>query len=356
MPEQYSEEQIQAKIAERRAKTEQMRKKKWRKSLLQVIAVLLAIIVLVFLVIFGVRYTIRRMNEAAEQQAAAQQAEQTQPPETVMNPIEETEPSGDGPSWSTTPDETEPAEPTPEEPGETGEPEETGEPVEEQEPEEPPAPAQPDLGEEDEAEIAPGAHSDVVIFVDAGRGYSDHGCTSDYLNGGENYESQINLAMAKLVAQRLREYGFTVKMTHTTNAIPAGEAEDYALDQLTRVDMANSSGTYLYLSLHCDNFPDNEKASGTRLYYCTDRKGSSAFADSLAASARNSFGTAPKIAGYATDRAFIVTSQITCPSVLVEMGFVTNKTDAENLLDENWRSKMADALAGGVIAYFEAYH
>ena len=356
MPEPYSEDQIQARIAERRAKTEQMRKKQWRKSLLQVIAVLLAVIVLVFLVIFGVRYTIRRMNEAAQNQATVQQPD-SEPPETVMNPIEETEPSGQGPSWSTTPEDAEPAEtvpeePVPEEPGENGE---SGEETQPTEPEEPPAPAQLALGEEPEVEIAPGAHADTVIFVDAGRGYSDHGCTSDYLNGGENYESQINLAMAKLVAQRLREYGFTVKMTHTTNVIPDGEAADYALEPLARVEMANSEACYLYLSLQCDNFPANENASGTRLYYCTDRNGSAAFAEALAASARSSFGTSPRIAGYATDRAFILTSQVTCPSVLVELGFVTNQGDAENLLDEDWRAQMADALANGVIAYYEAH-
>lgn len=359
MPDQYTDDQIQAKIAERRAKTEEQRKRKKRRSLIQILCAFAALIVLVVAVVFGIRYTLSRMKANAPADNPDQTI-QTDPEENPpMNPIEETEPNGEGPSWNTHPEDEQQPDDTENPPEENPEdnPDQTSEPGEEN-PDgtgtEPDTPAEPELGEEAEMEIAPGRFSDTVIVVDAGRGYSDHGCTSDYLNHSENYESQINLAVAKLVAQRLREYGFTVLMTHTTNAIPEGE-ETHELDQLTRVDMANDAGSYLYLSLHCDNFPDNEKASGTRLYYCTDRNGSARYADSLAASVRDEMGTAPRIAGYATDQAFIVTSQVTCPSVLVELGFVTNPRDAENLLDETWRGRIASALAAGVIAYFESH-
>ena len=357
MPDQYTDDQIQAKIAERRAKTEEQRKRNKRRSLIQILCAFAALIVLVVAIVFGVRYTVSRMK-ANSPSSNPDQTLQNDPAENPpMNPIEETEPNGEGPSWNTLPEdgqqpeETDPA--TEDNPEENTDPEH-GEENSDDPGTDPDTPALPELGEEAEMEIAPGRFSDTVIVVDAGRGYSDHGCTSDYLNHSENYESQINLAVAKLVAQRLREYGFTVLMTHTTNVIPEGE-ETHELDQLTRVEMSNDAGSFLYLSLHCDNFPDNEKASGTRLYYCTDRNGSARYADSLAASVRDEMGTAPRIAGYATDQAFIVTSQVTCPSVLVELGFVTNPRDAENLLDETWRGRIASALAGGVISYFESH-
>lgn len=352
MPDQFSDDQINERIAERRAKTEQMRRKNQRRSLLQVIAVLLGLALVIVLIILGIRHAVKRMGTPTSNEAPTSQQS-----DLAMNPIEE-EPEGS--SWNTgsedeepepqTPDQNPDAEPEEQNPEENPEQTPTEDP-EENEPTEPAEPAGPELGEEPEEQFEAGAHAGTLIVVDAGRGYSDHGCSSDYL--GEHYESQINLAVAKLVAAKLRQAGYTVLMTHSTNHIPDGEAEDYALDQLSRVELANTNQCAVYLSLHCDNFPDNEKASGTRLYYCTDVNGSAAFADALSAGTRQIMGAAPRIAGYGTDQAFVVTSQVEAPSVLVEMGFVTNQRDAENLLSADWREQLAQALSSGVIAYLE---
>jgi N-acetylmuramoyl-L-alanine amidase len=40
------------------------------------------------------------------------------------------------------------------------------------------------------------------------------------------------------------------------------------------------------------------------------------------------------------------------PSVLVELGYVSNKTDMENLLSENWRSRTAGSMAQAIDAFF----
>jgi N-acetylmuramoyl-L-alanine amidase len=41
------------------------------------------------------------------------------------------------------------------------------------------------------------------------------------------------------------------------------------------------------------------------------------------------------------------------PSVLVELGFVTDKAEAKLLLDEAYQKKMADALARGIQGYLK---
>lgn len=313
-------------IARRRAKTEELRKKRRRQVLTISVVLVLAIALLAVAGVFVIHAISGRGSAPSDSQNTAN----AQPPQVIQAdlPGNDAQPGGDS-----APD----AQPDSAAPDAPDAPD-----AEMQEP------AQPD-----DAMGAAGRYSDTIIFVDPGRGYSDHGCTSDLLGGVWEYE--INLAVARRVADALAAYGFTVALTHDTNDIPASEGEDYTLDQLSRVRMATAARCDLYLSLHCDNFPDNPSASGTRLYYCTDVDGSGAFADALSAALEAGMGAAPRISGRSEEESFIVTSQIPAPSVLVEMGFVTNAQDAQNLLSDDWRDQFAQALTGGVIAYFTDY-
>ena len=50
--------------------------------------------------------------------------------------------------------------------------------------------------------------------------------------------------------------------------------------------------------------------------------------------------------------AFKVLKAPDIPSVLVELGYVSNKTDMENLLSDNWRSRTAGSMAQAIDAFF----
>jgi N-acetylmuramoyl-L-alanine amidase len=50
--------------------------------------------------------------------------------------------------------------------------------------------------------------------------------------------------------------------------------------------------------------------------------------------------------------AFKVLKQTDAPSVLVELGYISNQTDEEQMLTPEWQSKVADAVAGAVQIYF----
>ena len=52
------------------------------------------------------------------------------------------------------------------------------------------------------------------------------------------------------------------------------------------------------------------------------------------------------------DSAYYVIRTCHVPSVLIEMGFVSNKTDAENMLSEEWRQTFAEGIANGLHTYF----
>jgi N-acetylmuramoyl-L-alanine amidase len=50
--------------------------------------------------------------------------------------------------------------------------------------------------------------------------------------------------------------------------------------------------------------------------------------------------------------AFVVLKSATVPSVLIELGFVTNETDADQLKSESWRDKVSDSILTAVDNYF----
>lgn len=49
--------------------------------------------------------------------------------------------------------------------------------------------------------------------------------------------------------------------------------------------------------------------------------------------------------------AFVVTKRADMPSILIEMGFASNKDDAANLLDPEWRETFVSAVADGIGDY-----
>jgi N-acetylmuramoyl-L-alanine amidase len=51
---------------------------------------------------------------------------------------------------------------------------------------------------------------------------------------------------------------------------------------------------------------------------------------------------------------FYVLRHTTMPAALVEVGFVTGAQDAPRLADPAWQERMAQAIAAGILRYFQA--
>ena len=86
----------------------------------------------------------------------------------------------------------------------------------------PPVTAPPDVGKTTtEPATRPRHHGRRLVVVDAGHGGVDNGMTGPIGGGPKIYEKYITLAVAKLVAQDLREAGVDVLMTRTTDTLIA---------------------------------------------------------------------------------------------------------------------------------------
>ena len=208
------------------------------------------------------------------------------------------------------------------------------------------------------------------VMIDPGHGFDDIGTSSELL--GDVNEATINLDIALRVREFLSEHKeIAVLMTHDDNAvdgrISAADGGEPPLNNLVlltpedRAVLANGQDIDLFVSLHCDSIPDKPEISGMRSYYYDsgDTVGArDAGAEALATNIANQFGLKmgddapiPMVKTMTDDNAFYVIKNIDVPSVLCEVGFVTNQTDAKQMLDETWRQAAAEAIVNGIIEY-----
>ena len=201
---------------------------------------------------------------------------------------------------------------------------------------------------------------EICIVVDAGHGLGDVGALNEE-NLGDVTEADINFAIASLLCGKLEAKGYTVIMSHDGVTKPETEYDDgedtYGPSE--RADFSNSTAADLFISIHCDSFTSNADVYGTRLYYASGTPNATKLdkelAEALADEIDDSFPSDKEVILKAMDEstAYTVLYKTTVPSVLVECGFITNKGDAEKLLDSVWQEKFATALADGVDEYFE---
>lgn len=220
-----------------------------------------------------------------------------------------------------------------------------------------------------------------VVVLDPGHGGIDNGTQS----GGESEKSLV-LSFGLALRDRLEKAGkYRVVMTRSDDTfIPLND----------RVKMARSLSAALFVSIHADALPRGEgEAHGATVYTLSD-KASDAEAQRLA----DSENRADAIAGVnlteePTDVAdilieltqretrtfsnrfarlvaaemkttarmhkhplksagFRVLKAPDVPSVLIELGYVSNKDDLQQLLSENWRSRTVGAVAQAIDGFF----
>ncbi|TCS08465.1 MULTISPECIES: N-acetylmuramoyl-L-alanine amidase [unclassified Rhizobium] len=224
------------------------------------------------------------------------------------------------------------------------------------------------------------APGDFVIAVDAGHGGIDTGAIGV---DTKTAEKQVTLAFAKALADRLnREPGIKAFLTRD---------DDEFLSLSQRVLIARQNHAGLFISLHADTLKQKD-IRGSTVYTISDkasdklaadlaerenlsdqiagketvaeppevadilldltRRETQAFSISLAenvlASFKDQVGTINNPHRHA---GFRVLQAPDVPSILLELGFLSNVDDEKLLLDDNWRRKMADLLTDAVKRY-----
>ncbi|MGI8315793.1 N-acetylmuramoyl-L-alanine amidase [Halobacillus mangrovi] len=178
-----------------------------------------------------------------------------------------------------------------------------------------------------------------TIAIDAGHGGHDGGATANGL-----LEKEVNLDVAKRVRDYLSNSNINVVMTRD---------DDSFLELDERVDNAVGHGADTFVSIHSNAYP-NESVSGVETFYSSAALSGRAydsyklahFIQNRVVEAMNSNDRGVK------DVPYRVIHATPLPSALIELGFLTNDSDASKLGSSWYRDRAAKAIYLGVIDYY----
>lgn len=180
---------------------------------------------------------------------------------------------------------------------------------------------------------------DFLIILDPGHGGEDEGCSHENIR-----EKDINLQIAHIVKEKLKTLGYQVRMTRT---------EDETLSLEERVWIANEAQADLYISIHQNTCERKAAAvSGVEVWYNAAKAetGSERLAKLIEKEVL--LYSEARERELVTDESLYVIRETDMPACLVETGFLSNKTERELLITEEYQDKIAKGIAMGIDLYF----
>ncbi len=172
-----------------------------------------------------------------------------------------------------------------------------------------------------------------VVVIDPGHGGPDPGAVGI----GGLRETDIVLDISQQVTSLLEQQGITVVLTRN------GE---YDLGLEPRVQMAERANATIFVSIHANAMPANRSdINGVETYYYDTGK---QLAQVIHQTILEDTGARDRRVRQAR---FYVIRRTSMPAVLLEVGFVTGVEDAAQLRSPAYRSRMAAAIARGILRY-----
>ena len=186
----------------------------------------------------------------------------------------------------------------------------------------------------------------VRIVIDAGHGGIDGGTTS--VTGV--LEKELNLQIAKRLEKLLLLLGQRPEMTRTTEDSVATEGntirEQKRSDLRNRLDLINRSPNTILVSIHQNHYPDS-RYTGPQVFHAADEQ-SRGFAQSLQQRFNDALGTRRECKK--SDGVYLM-SNLRCPGVLVECGFLSSYEEEGKLRTPEHQKKLCCILAAGLMEY-----
>ena len=157
-------------------------------------------------------------------------------------------------------------------------------------------------------------------------------------------EYETTLAIGLKLMRILTEQGATVVITRTTN--------DVMLTNIDRAKMLNNAGVEIALQLHCNSVKSSTKEGLSGYIRTTGDWVEESRAMSKALCAEMSAATGAVNLGVKVYNDYMSLNWTTTPSVLLEMGYLSNKKEDYLLASDDYRELMALGISEGLCRYF----
>ncbi len=186
-----------------------------------------------------------------------------------------------------------------------------------------------------------------VVVLDAGHGGNDPGKVG--VDG--SLEKDINLNLVYKLKEMLEAADVTVILTRQEDSglYQDSDANKKRADMKARCELIEESQADLVVSIHQNSY-HNEEVKGAQVFYYTSSEEGQKLARQIEESFRDVIGEENTRQAKANAEYYLLL-HTSCPTAIVECGFLSNWEEAERLQDEGYQDKLAWAIHLGVLAY-----
>lgn len=190
-----------------------------------------------------------------------------------------------------------------------------------------------------------------TVIVDAGHGGFDGGAVAD----DGTPEKDINLKIALKLAEMLRLHGFSVILTRRDDSGTETDPTDSIAnrkksDMTERLNIINSNPDAVFVSIHLNKFTTSS-ARGAQVFYSPNDERSALLGLAIQQTVAGLLQPENTRTIKKGTKSTYLLYRAKIPAVIVECGFLSNKTELELLKSEEYQSKMAFAILCGILNY-----
>lgn len=186
-----------------------------------------------------------------------------------------------------------------------------------------------------------------IVVLDAGHGGVDPG----KVGVGNVLEKDINLTIVLKLREYLQANGVTVYLTREGDEglYTETDSNKKTADMRARCAMIEEIAPDLVVSIHQNSYSSSSACGPQIFYYKTSEKG-----QRLAAILQERLNAMPECMDQRTIKAnsdYYLLLNVSCPIVIAETGFLSNKTETQMLATEAYQDRLAWELCLGVLEY-----
>ncbi|MBR6701102.1 MAG: N-acetylmuramoyl-L-alanine amidase CwlD [Firmicutes bacterium] len=191
----------------------------------------------------------------------------------------------------------------------------------------------------------------ITIVVDPGHGGIDGGAESS----GGICEKDINLAISMKVKEKAEEEGWYVLMTREEDTGLYSEEKGSIRskkneDLKKRQEIINNSGADAAVSIHLNSYP-SQQVKGAQTFYSSSSEEGKVLAELIQEKIRKELDETNERTALPKDDIIIMKNN-TCPLVLVECGFLSNREESKKLMEESYQDIIADIIVCSMKEHF----
>ena len=208
-------------------------------------------------------------------------------------------------------------------------------------------------GEAAEQAFAAAEAGGFQLVLDAGHGGEDGGA----LSAAGDKESNVNLSIVLRMDQLLGLCGVLPILTRSEDVSihDAGAStlrEKKVSDIHNRVALVESQPSPLLVSIHQNSYPD-ARYSGAQVFYGRTEE-SRIWGEAAQEILRQCLDENNSRAAKRIPDTVYLMNHISCPAILVECGFMSNREEAARLQTPEYQKKLAAALTGACLQYIHS--